>query len=197
MLLFFSSLDPNRIFHRFNGRPADGAFENMGRSARRNLDFARHYLLAKLLATGILEAIAESSGGDAPMALFMGDVPGEGAEVRSLVSLLADPGRPPWVDEKNPVYLLLRDGRLEDSSFDLRNSPLALHLYHALPPPDWKERIDATLSYFEGRLGARDLLGGFPASLVAELTAACALMVPSRGAALRELQSGKGSVSAG
>jgi hypothetical protein len=187
MLGFFKSLDPGKIFHQFGGKPGEEELAVMEGRARKNLECASQYLEAKLLAVGLLEALAIESGGDAPMALFMGDLPPEGSTASSLVDHLPPAVRPAWLDESSAVYLLLRDGRLDDSSFDLKNSPLALYLYRRLEPEALQERIRALEAFFAGKLGARPLLSGFGSDLLADIVEGGAAMVPGRAAALRRL----------
>ncbi len=191
MLAFFRFLDPAAIFHAYRGVPSAGGLDAFDAAARRNLACGRAYLRSKLLAVGLLESVALVSGGDAPMALFMGEVPDrrhEGAETphgeavprETLMSYLPERPPPPWLHTRHAVYRLLKDGRLEASSFDLKNSPLALYLYHRLEPADWIERVKASERFFSGALTAEDFLLGFAPSLRVEVLEACASMVPTR-----------------
>ena len=182
---FFRSLPPSAVFHSWRGQPDAAAMERLERAARRNLASGRAYLQAKLLAVGLLEAVAELSGGDAPMALFMGDLPLDGSEQESLVSYLPVSPAPPWLDPGNAVYLLLSQGRLDESSFDLKNSPMALYLYCAIAPASWQERSKAAEAFFAGRMDAAAFLLGFERSLRDAIIEACCRMVPTRRAALK------------
>jgi len=184
MLGFFRALSPGRIYHSYRDEPDPEEMRRLEEAARRNLAYAQAYMQAKLLAVGLVEAVAAVSGGDAPMALFMGDLPQDEEGGESLVGYLPDYGAPPWLDTSNPVYRLLKDGRLSESSFDLKNSPLALYLYHRLPPHAWAERAKATEDFFAERLDAERYLEGFDRSLRADFLGACILMVPTRKAEL-------------
>jgi len=186
MLGFFRSLRPGSIYHSYRGIPDDMEMLRLEEASRRNLEYAQTYLQAKLLATGLLEATAGVSGGDAPMALFMGDLPqGEGeGEGETLTSFLPDLPTPSWISATNSVYRLLKDGRLSESSFDLKNSPLALYLYHRLPPHAWGERTKGAEAFFAGSVSAEEYLMGFDPSFRTEFLGACMRMVPTRRAAL-------------
>jgi hypothetical protein len=186
MLGFFLTLDPATIFHAYGGRPDPAEFGRLEAAAKLNLDRAATYLRAKLLAVGFIEAVARVSGGDAPMALFMGDAPSGSAEAATgLTDLLEPLPTPPWLDQGHPVYRLLKDGRLEESSFDLRNSPLALRLYCALAPAAWAERVGAADRFFSGGIDADAFLDGFPRAMRDEIVGAVERLAPTRADALR------------
>jgi hypothetical protein len=177
---FFLGLDPASVYHSYKGHPDEARMRWLADATRRNLALADTYLRAKLLATALLEAAAMVSGGDAPVALFMGDIPAAGKEAETLLDKLPPSITPPWLDANNEVYRLLRDGRLEESSFDLRNSPLALYLYDRLEPREWAARSHDSEAFFEGSLEAGDFLARFPHPLLADLIRGCADMVPTR-----------------
>ena len=177
---FFLGLDPASVYHSYGDHPDAARMKKYADASRRNLALADTYLRAKLLATALLEAIARISGGDAPVALFMGDIPSEGTEAETLLGKLTTSTTPPWLDANNEVYRLLRDGRLEESSFDLRNSPLALYLYDRLEPREWAARSHDSEAFFGGSMEAGDFLSRFPPALLADLIRGCAAMVPTR-----------------
>ena len=177
---FFLGLDPASVHHSYKDHPDAAWMKALAEATRRNLALADTYLRAKLLATALLEAAAMVSGGDAPVALFMGDIPSEGWEGETLLDRLPPSATPPWLDANNEVYRLLRDGRLEESSFDLRNSPLALYLYDRLEPRDWAARSHDSEAFFAGSMGGGDFLARFPAALLSDFIKGCAAMVPTR-----------------
>lgn len=177
---FFLGLDSASVHHSYMGYPDEDRMKRLAEATWRNLALADTYLRAKLLATALLEAAAMVSGGDAPVALFMGDIPSEGTEAETLLDKLPPSHTPPWLDANHEVYRLLRDGRLEESSFDLRNSPLALYLYDRLEPREWAARSFDSESFFGGSMEAGDFLSRFPGALLADFIGGCAAMVPTR-----------------
>lgn len=193
MLGFFRSLDPSRVYHGWGGSPETRVLESLERATRRNLSWASLYMEAKLFAAALLEAVAELSGGDAPMALFMGDIDGDREGKEGLSSLLPPRPLPTWLDPANPVYRLLRDGRLDESSFDLKNSPLALYLYERMEPGVWGRGVRSLSEYFAGRLSPRDFLSGLPRVVLGEFLDACHVMVPTRLAMLTQLRGALGA----
>ena len=127
---FFSFLDPTTIFASFRGLPLDEELDRLTTQARRNLDIGKLYVSAKLLSLSVLAAFAELTGGDAPMSLFMGDLP-----FRHHVSCRLEDYLPPPVSLDGcdiDVYNILVHGRKTESSFDIRQSPLAAYLYSYL-----------------------------------------------------------------
>jgi len=138
------------------------------------------YFEAKILATGLLDAMASLSGGDVPVALFMGELPTEGMDGEHFIDFLPGVPAPDWLDEEDAVYRLLKDGRLDESSFDLRNSPLAMHLYLRLGPGLWKACCKTAINYVSGTIDAKAFLAELPKELIRDLLDASAHMVPTR-----------------
>ena len=71
---FLRSLDPATIFAQYHGAPPAEEYRVMVARGERNVRTAREYLGIKLLTAAVLEALAEISGGDMPISLFMGDI---------------------------------------------------------------------------------------------------------------------------
>ncbi len=177
---FFSFLQADKVYHDYRGVPTQEELAAFRRATERNLDIGIRYLEAKLLPVAVLEAIAQESGGDAPMTLFLGDLPKEGVKMRSLMDYLDPVPCPDWVDAEDKVYRLLKDGRLDDISFDLKNSPLAVYLWYRLEPECRAGAIASMADFFAARMSPVAFLSQFDPGLVAELYRACASMVPTR-----------------
>ncbi len=185
MLGFFRFLKPNTLYHSFRGVPDAAEMRRLEKKAAVNLLLAENYLKAKLLAIGLLEAISSVTGGDVPVALFMGDIPSDGRDPESLADFLEIPV-PAEAAEEDNLYLLLKDGRLGESTFDLRNSPLALYLYMRFLPEKWERLTKEAESFFSGGLSAEALLERFGGPMLKELYSACGKMVPTRATLFRE-----------
>lgn len=130
MNAFFLFLDPGTIFASFRGFPLDEELDRLTTQARRNLDIGKLYVSAKLLSVSVLAAFAELTGGDAPMSLFMGDLPFRHHISCRLEDYLPTPASLDGCDID--VYNILAHGRKTESSFDIRQSPLAAYLYSSL-----------------------------------------------------------------
>lgn len=180
MEVFLTGLDPDNIFSCYRGAPPPEVFGQLIARARQNLAVAREYLQLKWLAMALLEALAEATGGDVPLSLFLGDMPKAGDKRLGLQDILPDVAIPRWVDPASTIYKLLAIGRTGKTSFDIENSPLALLMYKSLPP----DRIEALLEYaremFAGRLGPEDFLARVDRPVVSVVARACAAMVYTR-----------------
>ena len=186
-LNFFLSLKPAWVFHQYRGLPQEAAYQKMIQGAERNLQIAAAYLQAKLLAIGLLEAISLETGGDAPVALFMGDIPGQGEGSDRLEDFLPAIPVPAWVDPHAQIYRLLKTGRLDEPSFDLKHSPLALFLYHSLQPASWHRIVQKLPAFFSGSLGARDFLSQVDSVPRNAVIMACSRLVMTRQGRLESL----------
>jgi hypothetical protein len=184
MEAFLVGLNPDLIFSQYAGIPSDEEYLRMKGYARNNVMIAREYLKLKILATAILEALAKATGGDAPLSLFMGDVPREGVSLKRLEYFLPDVDEPAWVDRNSIIYHLLEEGRSGETSFDMKNSPLSLFVYKLMPP----EKISAALAraqeFYDGRLSAHDFLMEFDPAVLRPIARASSTMVFTRRQAL-------------
>lgn len=182
---FLCRLNPDLIFHQYHHEPTDEEFERLVGLARRNVAIGCKYLGIKLLAMAVLEALAELTGGDAPLSLFMGDLKREGESVKRLENFLPldEPVRPAAFDSK-AVLNLLEIGRASESSFDMRNSPTAFFLYTHIDDIRISGFVASAHEMFAGRLSPAAFLRGIGDSVVAPIARACAEMVFTRRAAL-------------
>ena len=151
--------------------------------AAENLAIAKRYLGVKLVTTALLEALALSSGGDAPYSLFMGSV--TDPPDRRLESLL------PKIDrvfdaDGDKVALLLKAGRSAASSFDLNNSPVSAWIYGQTRAEDLDMQLDRAKNMFAGESSPADFLKGWNGRLVGSLADVLARQVPTRSMALGE-----------
>ncbi|MGC4115013.1 MAG: hypothetical protein QM765_10465 [Myxococcales bacterium] len=173
---FLSNLDARKVFLHFRGKPSSDAYEALRQAAAGNLAIAARYLGAKLVAACLLDALAQRTGGDAPMAMLMGDLPGEGEGTVRMERFLPAI-HPPGVDlgeegDADEVFRLLSEGRASPTGFDLRNSPLAGYLYTSMWPLD--AAIVAARQYSAGAMDAGQYLDSLNPQVVAAVARACA-----------------------
>jgi hypothetical protein len=184
---FLVQLNPDTIFNRYADVPEPGTYERMLALAYRNVATARQYLGIKLLAATILEALAEITGGDVPVALFIGGIEGEMREgQRQWEDYLPDIPTPTIISENSTLFGLLAFGRASSSSFDMQHSPLSLFLFKSL---GW-ERVHILLKlarkYYVGQVDARTFLDKVQPDVMHSIVSACAEMAITRQAELRE-----------
>lgn len=182
---FLDFLNPDVIFNRYRDTPPLEIYTEMVRLARQNIHTALEYLNIKLLTAAILEALAELTGGDAPMALFMGDIDTSDTDYARMEDFLPLPSPPCIENDDSPIFRLLAYGRASATSFDMSNSPLSLFIYRHLGMEDSKRRLKLAESMFDGQLDPEAFLDKFPTPLIVPIVTACAVMATTRSVALR------------
>jgi len=187
MLGFFSFLNPENIYHYYEDTPPAAEIARLVEASRKNLKIAIRYLNEKLLAVSLIEAVALASGGDSLISLFLGDIPRDGFTPEQLQDYLPKDPKPQADQENDPVFRLIRDGRLDDASFDLKNSPLARYLYLRIPEQQRFVLMSEMNSFFKGDRSAREYLQLWDKEIVREIVDACRKIVPTRNDALKKL----------
>ena len=182
---FLTVLDPDSIFVRYHGVPSEEAYRRMSKLARRNVATARDYLGIKLLTAAILEGLAEISGGDAPISLFMGDIRG-GDSVEHIEDLLPEVEIDPVKVTDFSLYSLLAYGRASESKFDLQNSPLSLFIYLNLGADGFHQYLEKAQTMFDGIMSAEKFLDGLPSDTVAAIAYAASKTAFTREQELRK-----------
>jgi hypothetical protein len=175
---FLRVLDETRVFRVFRDTPPPAECESLAKRTRINLDRGIRYLREKLLAARVLEVLANLTGGDAPVSLFMGDLPAESDSLR-LEHLLPPADAPVASDVDVEVLRLLTEGRKKESGFDLRHSPLAAFLYARIGD----EETDRALLAEDGL----PLLGAIPLDALTSIVNACQTIAPTRAKGLTEV----------
>jgi hypothetical protein len=184
MEAFLQQLDPDTVFNQYKGEPEPGEYQRMVALAYRNVHTARQYLGLKLLAMAILEALAEVTGGDIPVAFFMGTIESD-EDTRRLEDFLPDVPSTASVDESSTLFGLLAFGRASSSSFDVQNSPLSLFIFKLLGWEQCRALLKHARRMFTGELVAQAFLDALPTGIAVSIANACAAMASTRRAALR------------
>ena len=128
MEAFLAWLPAERVFHSWNEEPKPEVHARRVARTTGNLQLAVRYLRAKLYSIGLVEAIAEVTGGDVPVDYFMGAVKSPRyPEMKRIEQFL--PSLPPACDLDPPLHRLLAEGRASESSFDTGPSPLGAFLH--------------------------------------------------------------------
>ncbi len=177
---FFENLNVNTIFKQYQGVPSQQEYASLVRQALYNLEVARNYMNLKILGSTILEALALATGGDAPLALFFGDVPSDGVNSKRLEYYLPEVADPDWVDRDSIIYELLESGRDTETSFEMENSPLTFFVYKSVPPEKLSIYMQRMLDFHASRLSSEEFLKQIAASVLQPIARACAFMVPTR-----------------
>jgi hypothetical protein len=183
---FFSSLNPENVFNQYHGVPSNRKYKQMVRQARNNVLTAREYLRIKLLAAAILEALAEISGGDAPLSLFSEDLRSTSGQNLLYEDFLPQQDHTSHVDSTSVLYNLFLEGRPGETSFDLKNSPLSLFLYSRLEHVEISRLLEQAVKMFVHEIHPYQFLREINPPILAAITNACAQMVITRREKLQE-----------
>ncbi len=181
---FLCSLDPTTIFAQYKGAPPDDEYHQMQRRGARNVSTACEYLGIKLLTAAILEALADISGGDAPVSLFMGDI-GATQQGSRLEDYLPEDKPATGLRVEKTLHDLLAFGRASASSFDLQNSPLSLFIYMHLGTEGFHKLRVVARQAFDGTLAPRAFLDALPGDMISVIAESCACMAFTRAGDLR------------
>jgi hypothetical protein len=177
---FLRALNPDNIFTCYRGVPPEKEFQHMVTLAHQNIEVAREYLGIKLLTAAILEALAEMTGGDAPLALFMGEVRREGDEGKRLEDFLPGGEASDITESSSVVFILLNSGRASEIPFDMRSSPLSFFIYKHIGPTNTKQALIYAKEMFAGKLSAQDFLNSIDRPVLSAIAQASAAMVGTR-----------------
>lgn len=134
----------------------------------------------------MVAAISELSGGDAPLALFLGDLPEPHYRSTSIEDYVEADEPEDGIIVDPCVFRLLKDGRESESSFDIKNSPLAAYLYSLMGD----EGMDKVLTHAVHPMDkehATKLLKSIPEVAVATIIAACAEIAITRADRLDQM----------
>ena len=182
---FFTYLDPAVIFAQFRGYPANGEYHELIGRARQNLKIAQTYMKAKVLAAGVLAALAELSGGDCPMTLLCGDLPSSSSSSSSpRIEDYIEVEFPSDVTIDETAFAILRDGRDGDSAFDIPNSPIATYIYGVIGDKGLARIAPYAVTPMDAT-SAKVLLGMMPNRVVNEIALAASNVATSRSRNLR------------
>jgi len=177
---FFSQLNPEFIFTHYMDVPAPEKYARMVEQAHLNVLTAREYLRVKLLAVAILEALADMTGGDAPLSLFTGGMRKEADVTTSYEDYWPEPRVSSVVDEESIILRLLGTGRAHEVNFDMKNSPLSFFLFTRLGQPQINLLVREAKLMFSGQLGPRQFLAQIDSKIVFAVAQACAQITLTR-----------------
>jgi len=185
---FFENLVPEDLFQSFRDDEYEAIMAKKTEAARQNIHVALNYMNCKRLSIAVVAAIAELTGGDAPLALFLGDLPERHHVSTSIEDLIycCDREPNPGVELDRRVFELLNDGRESESNFDIKNSPLAAYIY-SLIGTYGIDRCNKFAVHPMDKEKAVGVLTALPRECVATIVAACAEIAITRRDALDKM----------
>merc|ERR1712137_1463278 len=111
-------------------------------------------------------------GGDAPVALLLGDLPDGGQVSHGIEDLIHAEEPEQDLDIDHEVFDLLNDGRDQSSNFDIKKSPLAACIYSCIGKAESIKCLDHVESPMT-ELSAKKLLRALPRQCVLTIVSAC------------------------
>jgi hypothetical protein len=179
---FLSRLPAERVFHSYKDEPKAETYARHVARTSGNLDLAVRYLRAKLFAIGVVEAVADATGGDVPVDYFMGASKTEHRDdlrqIRRIEQFLPDLQH---VGDLDPaLHDLLAHGRASESSFDTGPSPISAFLHATVGERDLGKGLDTARSYWGGGLDASAFLHSQPPQPIAAICRAAGNIIDTR-----------------
>ncbi len=187
MKVFLLGLSPEFICQCHDGYPDAATRRVKGETARRNIEFSCAYLGAIVASTAIIEALALSTGADAPLAMFLGKpTPFQGGS-DALQDFLPEP---PSVNATDANLLkVLEMGQLPGSADGLSAAPLTVFLYRHAGIRGTEYTLLQAQKMFDGDLSPQSFLKTLDKTMLRTIIHACARVAVSRAEALLVLES--------
>jgi hypothetical protein len=176
---FLAWLPAERVFHSWDDEPRPEVHARRVARATGNIELAVRYLRAKLYSIGLVEAIAELTGGDVPVDYFMGGVKSARRPAMKTIEQFL-PTLPDADDLDPPLHRLLAEGRASESSFDTGPSPLGAFLHAAVGDRGMMQGVEAARRWWAGAGDAAAFLAGQPRRPVAGIARAAANILDTR-----------------
>lgn len=175
---FLAWLPAERVFHSFGGEPKAEIHARRVARTTGNLELAVRYLRAKLYSIGLVEAIAELTGGDVPIDFFMGGLKAPDRPMKRIEQFLPQLSHARDLDP--PLHKLLAEGRASESSFDTGPSPLGAFLHAVVGESEVMKGVDAAKKWWAGGMDAATFLASQPARPAAAIARAAANIIETR-----------------
>jgi hypothetical protein len=176
---FLAALPAERVFHTWNDEPRPEVHARRVARTAGNLELAVRYLRAKLYSIGLVEAIADVTGGDVPIDYFMGGTKSARCpEMKTIEQFLPPLADAPDLDP--PLHRLLAEGRASESSFDTGPSPVGAFLHAAVGDRQMMTGVEAAKRWWAGAGDASAFLAGQPRPPVAAIARAAANIIDTR-----------------
>jgi len=153
-------LSPEVVFQRFMGEPDEETYQALISRTRKNLEVAKLYLGCKLVSIAIIEALSMRLAQDIPLSTLMGELPTQGSKTPSLEDFIPDiqsANKPETVLESEVLELLTK-GRNQDSTYDLKNSPIATFIVNSMGFPSVRYLIQRAKEFFAETISPDEFL---------------------------------------
>ena len=190
---FFTTLNAHNVFQRFGQYPATPVHEDLERALQDNLAWGVVYLKMKIIAIALLEGLAQMTGGDTLVTLFMGQVrlaDEKGKRFEDFLPVSQDASPQSATRDSggdSMTYELLAHGRAAISRFDMPNSPLAAFLYARLGEAEMLRLYPFAASSLAQEISPKLYLAEIPKALLLDVVRACQRIAWTRKEQLRQV----------
>jgi hypothetical protein len=179
MEAFLALLPAERVFHSWGDEPKPEIHARRVARTTGNLELAVRYLRAKLYSIALVEAIAETTGGDVPLDYFMGGAKqADGPEMKRLEQYFPQLGSRADLDP--PLHRLLAEGRASESSFDTNPSPVGAFLHSTVGEAAMMKGVEMAKRWWAGALDPVEYLHSQPNKAVAAIARAAGNIIDTR-----------------
>ncbi len=185
---FMNFLSPEMVFRRYRDEPTEKTYYKLLAQTKQNLEVSRLYLGIKLTSIAILEALSFRVGRDISLSTMMGELPLEDTHVLGLEQLLPEviaPHKPSSPIEAE-VLDLLDKGRTVDSSYDVKNSPVATFMVKSIGFAEMQRMLTLSKEFFKGNLTSEELIASCDPHVISMIKGAVLQLFDSRKAALSQ-----------
>ncbi len=185
---FMNFLSPEIVFRRYRDEPDEKTYYKLLAQTNQNLEVSRLYLGTKLTSIAILEALSFRIGRDISLSTMMGELPIEDKPVVGLEQFLTEIETP--YSPSNPIEAevleLLDKGRTLDSSYDVKNSPVATFMVKSLGFEEMQRMLMLSKEFFKGNLTSEELIASCDLNVMSMLKSAVLKLFDSRIASLSQ-----------
>jgi hypothetical protein len=185
---FMNFLSPEIVFRRYRNEPNEKDYYKLLAQTKQNLEVARLYLGTKLTSIAILEALSFRIGRDISLSTMMGELPLEDRPVTGLEQFLPEITTPqqPSSPVEAEVLELLDKGRTVDSSYDVKNSPIATFMVKSIGFTEMQRMLDLSKEFFKGNLTSEELIESCDPYVMSMIKNAVLHLFDSRKASLSQ-----------
>lgn len=186
---FMNFLTPEVVFQRFMGEPDEETYQALILRTRKNLEVAKLYLGCKLVSIAIIEALSLRLARDIPLSTLMGELPIQGIKTPSLEDFIPEiqSAKKPETVVESEVLDLLRKGRHQESTYDLKNSPTATLIVNYMGFASMRYLLLRAKEFFAGKISPDEFLSECDPNAIRTIIDGIEQLFESRMRALRGL----------
>ncbi|OIP72397.1 MAG: hypothetical protein AUK48_11265 [Oscillatoriales cyanobacterium CG2_30_44_21] len=185
---FMNFLTPETVFRRYRDEPDEKTYYKLLAQTGQNLEVARLYLGTKLTSIAVLEALSFRIGRDISLSTMMGELPLDDNPVVGLEQFLPEVTKPsqPTTAIEAEVLELLDKGRTVDSSYDVKNSPVATFMVKSIGFQEMQRMLKLSKEFFKGSLTAEELISSCDPNVMTMIKESVIKLFESRKFALSQ-----------